>query len=554
MSRRSKRARGRANVVAKPQPQAVKARFDLAQTTAENRRHWVSADNLSARAAISPAVRRVVRIRSRYEADNNSWYAGILRTAVNHIVGNGPRLQVLTTNQDANRRIEQAFTKWCVSVDFADKLRTMVEAYWRDGEVFAMRADRPKNWPMSLDIRTFETEQIASPWDGAILADPFVDDGIRFDQQTNELELYVYDHHPGGNVPVSTLTGRWYPSSEVLHLFRAERPGQTRGLPRATPALPMLPIMRRHHLATLNVSESAANWGMYLKTNSPAIDPALSPADFAEIEMARNMMTVLPAGWEPGVLEAKQPGPVFEAFQGYTLQAFSRCTNMPYPLAAGTAKDSNFAAFKGDIRNIWKPEVIVEQNRVEVAIVERVFQWWLEQAVFVPGLLDGLPVIEAIAHRWHWPPLPDIDPIDTANTAAIRMATGQATPTQIHAEVGQDWETEAATAANDFGVDVATYKAAVFAKTFGLTPGQPLASSQPAPQPGEYTQLGQRAFNNNLKRIRSTLDSLIAGDVSRVMAEQTLSSIGLSADRIAALIQDALDGRVDDPQLQEVGP
>lgn len=65
----------------KHKPIQVNAKFDLAQTTADNRKHWASADGLSARAAISPAVRRVVRIRSRYEAENNSWYAGILRTA-----------------------------------------------------------------------------------------------------------------------------------------------------------------------------------------------------------------------------------------------------------------------------------------------------------------------------------------------------------------------------------------------------------------------------------------------------------------------------------------
>ena len=97
----------------------------------------------------------------------------------------------------------------------------------------------------------------------------------------------------------------------------------------------------------------------------------------------------------------------------------------------------------------------------------------------------------------------------------------------------------------------------MFAKTFAVSGGSaPMPAGQPqqaaAQAQGEYTQLGQRAFTNNLKRIRSTLDSLISGGMSQVMAEQTLASIGLTPDRISALIQDALDGRVDDPQLQEV--
>lgn len=534
----------------------VQAKFDLAQTTSENRKHWANADGLAARAAISPAVRRVVRIRSRYEAENNSWYAGILRTAVNHIVGNGPRLQVLTPNPEANQRIERAWRRWAQAVDLADMLRTIVEAYWRDGEVFVMRSERPHHYPLTLDMRIFEADQVANPWYGTSWQDQFIDDGIRFDQATNELEVYVFDRHPGSNTPLSTLTGNWYSSREVLHLFRADRPGQTRGIPRATPALQTLPIMRRQELATLYSAETAANFAMYLKSNSPALDPAASPADFAEIEIARNMLTTLPAGWEIGQVEPKQPGPLYEMFQRQALQSFSRCTNMPYTLAAGTGKDANFSSFKGDMKNVWEPEVRCEQSRVEFSIIEPVLRWFLESAIYVPGLLDGLPAIGDIDHRWHWPPLPELDAVDSANAAMIRLSTGQSTLTDEHARRGQDWDTEAARAASDFGVDVMTYKAAVFAKTFGLQPGSPvpaMATAQPAsPQPvGEYTQLGQRAFSNNQKRIKSALEQFASGEMSQVMTEQTLASIGLAPDRIAALMADAADGSVEDSAVQE---
>jgi lambda family phage portal protein len=609
----------------KHKPIEVNAKFDLAQTTADNRKHWAAADGLSARAAMSAAVRRVVRIRSRYEAENNSWYAGILRTAVNHIVGNGPRLQLLTASPEANARIEKAWRQWATKIDLADMLRTICEAYWRDGEVFVMRADRPQNWPLTLDIRTIEADQVANPWASSVYNDPFIDDGIRFDRSTNELEVYVYNHHPGGNVPLSTMDGNWYSSKEVLHLFRADRPGQTRGIPRATPALQTLPIMRRQELATLYSAETAANFAMYLKSNSPSLDPSSSPADFAEIELTRNMLTTLPAGWEIGQVEPKQPGPLYEMFQRQALQSFSRCTNMPYTLAAGTGKDANFSSFKGDMKNVWEPEVQCEQSRIEWSIIEPVFRWFLESAIYVPGLLDGLPSINQIDHRWHWPPLPELDAVDSANAAAIRLSTGQSTLTQEHARRGQDWATEVARAADDFGIDVLTYKRALFAKTFDsassaptsttLTTGttavadtamngaqvtsiveiisqvagrvippisakalirsafpaipeanvdamlSPFAALPSTVQPGiaadgmpqgEYTQLGQRAFSNNQKRIMQTLQKLVDGAVTQVMAEQTLASIGLAPDRIAALIADALDGGIEPSVIQEV--
>ncbi|MBN1909112.1 MAG: hypothetical protein JW818_05180, partial [Pirellulales bacterium] len=48
-------------------PGQLRARYDAAQTTAENARHWAMADSLSADAATTPDVRRTLRNRARYE-------------------------------------------------------------------------------------------------------------------------------------------------------------------------------------------------------------------------------------------------------------------------------------------------------------------------------------------------------------------------------------------------------------------------------------------------------------------------------------------------------
>lgn len=448
-------------------PKELRAKFDLAQTSVENKKHWAAADQLSARAALSPAVRRVCRIRSRYEAENNSWYAGILRTAVNHIGGTGPRLQLLSDNEEANTRVEKGFQHWARLVDFAGKLRTAIEAYWRDGEVYLMRAYSQRHQPYTLDIRVIEADQVFDPYTASVYNDPYIDDGIYFDEQTNAIAYYVYDHHPGGNVPLSTMSGQWYSDSEVAHLYRADRPGQVHGIPRATPALQTLPIMRRQELATLYSAESAANFAMYLKTNSPTVDPAASPADFAEIELTRNMLTTLPEGWEIGQVEPKQPGPLYEMFQRQALMSFARCTNMPYTLASGTGKDANFSSFKGDMKNVWQPEVKSEQSRIEYCIVEPLLKWFFEATVFVPGLLDGLPPLNQVDHKWHWPPLPTLDEVQAAKAGAERLSTGQSSPTEEYAQSGRDWESSVVRMAQDYGVSVDEMKQALFKAHFG---------------------------------------------------------------------------------------
>jgi len=83
-TRRSKRTGAAAHTV------IVRAKFDSAQTTADNRRHWANADGLSADAAASPGVRRILRNRARYEVANNSYARGIVLTLANDVIGKGP--------------------------------------------------------------------------------------------------------------------------------------------------------------------------------------------------------------------------------------------------------------------------------------------------------------------------------------------------------------------------------------------------------------------------------------------------------------------------------
>ncbi len=137
----------------------LRARFDSAQTTPDNRRHWAAADGLSADAAASPDVRRVLRNRARYEVANNSYARGIVLTLANDVVGTGPRLQMLTSDADANRRIEAAFAEWSAAVDLPGKLRTMRMARASDGEAFAVLfANDALPGPVTLDLRLVEAD------------------------------------------------------------------------------------------------------------------------------------------------------------------------------------------------------------------------------------------------------------------------------------------------------------------------------------------------------------------------------------------------------------
>jgi capsid protein len=229
--------------------------------------------------------------------------------------------------------------------------------------------------------------------------------------------------------------------------------------------------MRRQEMATLLASESSASLATYMKSTGAAVTPALCPQDFAELEIAFNMLTMLPEGWEIDQVDSKHPGPQYESFQRQALTSFCRCTNMPYALAAGTSRDSNFSSNKGDVKNVWEPETKTEQDRIELSVIEPIWGWFLEDAVYVAGLLDGLPSNEDIDHKWTWSPLPNLDEVDSATAAKIRLKTGQSTPSTEYDLRGRDYATEMEKMATDWGKPVQEVKDAIFDLMFERQPG-----------------------------------------------------------------------------------
>ncbi len=264
---------------------AIRARYDAATTSDDNRRHWANADGLSANTANSAEVRRILRNRARYEVANNSYARGIVLTLANDVVGTGPRLQLLTDNPRANRWIEREFGVWAKAVGLPEKLRTMRMARAQDGEAFAVLTSNPKlPTSVQLDLRLIEADQVCTP-DLSPLADNAID-GIIFDSFGNPVEYHVLKQHPGDGYRTVRDYDR-VPAEAMLHWFRADRPGQARGIPDLTPALPLFAQLRRYTLAVIAAAETAADFAGILYTDAPAsgeADAALARAEDAHQE------------------------------------------------------------------------------------------------------------------------------------------------------------------------------------------------------------------------------------------------------------------------------
>ena len=412
---------------------AILARFDSAQTTADNRKHWINADLLSADAAASPEIRSRIRSRARYEVANNSYARGIVLTLANDTIGTGPRLQMATGAAATDRLIEKEFGSWVDEVGLSEILRTMRMARAQDGEAFALLATNPLyQHPIKLAVRPIEADQVTTP-DFSSLALNAVD-GIVFDVYGNPSQYHVLKVHPGAMV-ASPADYQRIQARYMIHWFRSDRPGQSRGLPDILPALPLFAQLRRYTLAVIAAAESAADIAVVMKTNTPAGGEAAEVSPMAEMEFQQRMAVFAPEGWEPTQLKAEQPATTYEMFKKEILNEIARCLNMPYNVAAGNSSSYNYASGRLDHQTYYK-SIAVDQRHCEAVVLDRILAAWIEEATPVYGLeLIGVP-----GHQWFWDGHEHVDPQKEATAQAQRLASNTTTLAAEYARQGLDWE------------------------------------------------------------------------------------------------------------------
>ena len=418
----------------------IRARFDAAITNVENARHWANADGLSADAAASASVRRILRNRSRYEVANNSYAKGVVLTLANDVVGTGPRLQVLTDDPETNRLVEQAFSQWALAVGLAGKLRTMRMAKVSDGEAFALLTANPALVsPVKVDMQLIEADRVTNP--DLRLPTHSAVDGIEFDAYGNPRAYLVLREHPGSRITQPSVNSyNRVPADAMIHWFRTDRPGQHRGVPEITPAIPLFAQLRRYTLAVLGAAETAADFAAVLFTDSPAQGEAAAVEPMDVVELEKRMATVLPDGWKLGQIKAEQPGTTYAEFKREILGEIARCLLVPINVVTGDSSKHNYASGRLDHQTYFK-SIRVEQSHLNETVCDRILSAWMGEAMllsefsFLRGLGD-------LPHQWFWDGTEHVDPAKEATAQERRLKNNTTTLADEYAKQGKDWETQ----------------------------------------------------------------------------------------------------------------
>lgn len=417
----------------------LRAQYDAALTTDENRRHWQYADSASADAATSASERQTLRERARYEVGNNSYAKGISETLANYTIGTGPRLQALTDSQQLNRQIEQDFMAWAGAVDLAEKLRLLRKARVTDGEAFAGLVLNPGlAHDVQVDLNLIAAERVTDPRFN--LTQSRSVDGINYDAYGNPASYRILNETGAADFFGLRQKVTVWPASNVAHYFRAERLGQQRGIPDITPALPLFAMLRRFTLAVIAAAESAANFAGILYSEAPSYEETADLNPLETIELERNMLLTVPAGWKLGQLKAEQPTTTYPTFTEKILNEIARAVGVPYGIAIGNSAGFNYASGRLDYQSFFK-QLRIEQDFIEKRVLLPLLrQWFKSYVLLAPAAGYYLNRGGVVAHQWFWDGVEHVDPAKEAGAQATRLANNTTTLAIEYGRQGRDYE------------------------------------------------------------------------------------------------------------------
>lgn len=409
---------------------------------------WWKADNLPADIDANADVRRRLRMRSRYEVQNNSYARGIVQTLAKDSIGSGPRLRFGSDDDALNTRVECDFTAWSEMIRLAMKLKTIRIARAQDGEAFVILASNPAlHGPVHLDLQIIDADRVT----GEGIFDPDVDDGeplgkritvdgITYDAYGNPVSYRVLRSHPEATLRGDSAAFN-VPAASMLHIFNQDRPEQHRGVPEFAAALPLFAKLRQYTDSVVESAAKAATYGGVLYTDKPENDQAakIEPMDAVELDM--NRLTTMPEGWKMDELYVKAPIATYGDFKKEILSELGSALGVPYAIVAGTSAGYPYASAKLDhqtyFRSIWTERAFVEDQ-----ILNRLFVRWFREWALVN---KDVPLSDSMSPwhgHWIWPHTDDLDMLNAAQVQSLNLQNRTTTLATEYARQGKNWKTE----------------------------------------------------------------------------------------------------------------
>lgn len=444
---------------------------------------------------------RTLRNRARDLGRNNDYVVNALRAIQNNTIGQGVKLQAQVKRKrgpgagqmdsDINEAIETAWRSWqrarnCHTagvLSFSAMERLLVRSMAESGEIFVRKIRKSMGRsPIPLALEIIEADLLDENYNGEYQGRQ-IRMGVEVNEWFRPVAYWFFTQHPGdiqfGSVGNMEQRRVRIPANEIIHLYVADRPGQTRGLPWFASAMTRLRHMQGYEEATVIAARAQACQMGFIETPDPEFEgeavydgervSSFEPGKIATLAPGEKFVSHSPT----------QPSGLLDPFMRYMLRGVASGVGVSYETLSKDYSQSNYSSSRLallDDRDTWRTlqQLIIEMFH------QNVFEEWLELAV-MSGTLN-LPGYETQRERyedvrwiprgWQW-----IDPAREIAAYKTAVRSGFMTLTDVVAQNGGDFEELAHARARE--LDLCDELELVFDSDPELTTEQGQAQAEP---------------------------------------------------------------------------
>lgn len=525
---------------------------------------------------LGPSGADAARAWARSFVRDNAYACGVVETIATAVIGCGINAQSMVEDGEGrdleliNDARDRVWNEWCEACDingeltFAEmqflSLREIVEA----GEVLIRfvpvgltQGGIPRPVPLALEM--IDADRLAldrDTWAYRKTGNRVIR-GIEMDERGKPLAYWIYPEHPNSPYIAKNREPDRIDASEILHLYRKDRVGQTRGVTWFAPVLNAIRDLGVYIDNELQASAVASCFTAVIKTEGSA--GGLNPVSGEDTtDDYGNGLEFL----EPGLVARLRPGESIEGVNpGRPNNAAEPWINLMVRnigVGVGLGYEKVSRDYSRTTYSSARTAELEDRRRfkrfqkfVIAHLCQKVWDRFCEAASSVnkltndgtfpllSDLLDDRRALTPVSWQvpeWEW-----VDPQNEQAASVSAIQNNMSTLQRECAKLGINWRdvlrqrSKEKQAEKDYSVqplDAAQAEADIAATT-----GQPLGT-------GSLKGMGRLDFKNTEKAINDILFGLQNGTKTETQAKVLLSGLGLADSEVAALLADVADDGV----------
>lgn len=386
---------------------------------------WITAGTSAD--AETQLVVATLRDRARDLVRNNPYAARGLEVKVANTIGTGIVAEV------KNKKLRPRWDVFVDSCDFYDRmdlngvLAQVERCRGESGEALIRRVPTKMvagGVPMKLQV--LEPDHIDSGRDGRGAASTNeIRHGIERDEFGRVVAYWLFPEHPGeiASISLRGLTSERVPASDLIHVFRPLRAGQSRGVTDFAPVMLRARDLDDYDDAMMMLAKIASCLAVFITTAGGPDASRLGPVSTDPQGVIERLYPGLIKRLQPGesisVAEPKAAGPGYGEFQRFGLRAIAAGLGIPYELMTGDLSQVNYSSYRAGLvdfrRRIEQDQWLLYVPRV----CNRIREWFLEELrPIAPGL--G----ERTEFEWTPPRFELIDPLKETEAEVAAIQSG----------------------------------------------------------------------------------------------------------------------------------